>query len=164
MNAGANQSQTADCLTSVEYVKDSGEEMLFTREKLSFQYRYSPFQEMKGAITAATFTLTFLENAKIKQLKIIEHRKKTQPLTEKSAGCIFRNPSHSSAGFLIEKVGLKGKKIGGALISPIHANFIINAGGAKAHDVLSLIQEISEKVKSETGIDLELEVRYIPYI
>ena len=72
---------------------------------------------------------------------------------------MFKNPPNEYAGRLIEKVGLKGKRIGGALISPKHANFIVNVGNAKAADILALMNLARETVKKETGIDLEPEIR-----
>ncbi len=87
----------------------------------------------------------------------------TQPYGEKSAGCVFRNPRESSAGALIEKCGLKGKQVGGAEVSLQHANFIVNKGGATARDVLELVEYIQQTVKEKADVDLEMEIRVIPY-
>ena len=89
------------------------------------------------------------------------HKKQTQPLFLPSAGCIFKNPPQERAGFLIDKAGLKGKRIGGACISPKHANFIVNTGQAKAADVLALMEFVQEKIEKETGIFLEPEIKFI---
>jgi len=89
------------------------------------------------------------------------HKKQTQPLFLPSAGCIFKNPPQGSAGYLIDRAGLKGKKIGGACISPKHANFIVNTGQAKAADVLALMEFVQEKIEKETGIFLEPEIKFI---
>lgn len=159
MNAGANGKETADCLHSVLFF--DGERKLFFRDSLSFAYRHSPFQRMEGVILAATFALTPSQEARSNQLQIIDYRMKTQPLKEKSAGCIFRNPPNQSAGALIERCHLKGTSIGGAKISEIHANFIINAQSATAKDVRELIQLVQEKVFAQTGIYLEPEVRLL---
>lgn len=163
MNAGANGSETADFLTSIDFITDSGERILLPREGLPFTYRSSPFQSLPGAIIGATFTLKKDPLARQRQIEIINYRKKTQPLNEKSAGCVFRNPSCGHAGALIEKSALKGTAVGGAQISEIHANFIINRENCSAEDVLKLIQNIRESVKSKMGITLESEIRFIPY-
>lgn len=163
MNAGANGSETSQALRLVEFLNEKGELSTFEREALDFAYRSSPFQKLKGAIVAATFQLNPSQEARQKQISIIDYRKKTQPLAEMSAGCIFRNPNCGHAGALIEQSDLKGFKIGGAKVSEVHANFIINAGGATAQDVLSLIALVQAKVKERTQIVLEPEVRFIPY-
>jgi UDP-N-acetylenolpyruvoylglucosamine reductase len=90
-----------------------------------------------------------------------EKRWRSQP-KEPSAGCIFKNPSKTiSAGKLIDEIGLKGARVGGALVSEVHANFIINDGTATAHEVLELIQMIQARVKEERGIDLQTEVEIV---
>ena len=100
-----------------------------------------------------------------KSLKMIkeylEHRKKNQPLEYPSAGCIFKNPAGQYAGYLIDQCGLKGEKIGGAMISKKHANFIINTGNAKAKGVKKLIDLCKEKVKEKFGIELKEEIEYL---
>lgn len=163
MNAGANGSDTSQTLLSVDFVTDQGELLTLAKDTLDFSYRFSSFQERKGAIVGATFKLTKSSEARQKQLNIIQYRKKTQPYGSKSAGCIFRNPSCAHAGALIEKSNLKGKKIGGAEVSTLHANFLINAEEATSSDILNLITHVKLTVKEETGFDLEHEVRYIPY-
>lgn len=164
MNAGANGFETKDYLQSVVYLDESLEEKVYQKEELSFSYRKSSFQTMRGAILAATFDLEPKPEARQKQLQIIDYRMRTQPLKEKSIGCIFRNPSSQhSAGALIEQAGLKGLQIGGAKVSEIHANFIVNTGKAKAQDVLALILEIQQRVGNQSGIHLEPEIWVIPY-
>lgn len=163
MNAGANGQETKDTLISVDFLEESGEIKTYLKENLKFSYRTSPFQEKKGVILAATFKLEPLESARKRQIEIISYRKKTQPYSEMSVGCIFRNPENQTAGKLIEESGLKGLKIGDAEVSDIHANFIINKNQATSEDVLSLIRLVQEKVKEKTGLHLESEVRFIPY-
>lgn len=157
MNAGANGRETCDSLKTVLYLDTARRELL--REDLTFGYRTSPFQTMRGAILSATFSLTPQPAARQSQLQIIDYRMRTQPLKEKSAGCVFRNPPSHSAGALIDRCGLKGTAIGGAKISEIHANFIVNGGGATSKDVLQLIKLVQEKVLEQTGIFLEPEIR-----
>lgn len=162
MNAGANGKETSECLKSVLYF-DGKARKEFLRKDLEFSYRHSPFQEMNGVILSATFSLTPLSIARQKQLEIIETRLKTQPLKEKSAGCVFRNPAGGSAGgsagALIDRCGLKGVKVGGAKVSEVHANFIVNAEKATANDVKNLIRLVQEKVFEQTGVLLETEIR-----
>ncbi|MRR13104.1 UDP-N-acetylenolpyruvoylglucosamine reductase, partial [bacterium] len=89
----------------------------------------------------------------------LKTRKQTQPLSSPSAGSVFRNPEGESAGRLIEAAGLKGTRLGNARISDVHANFIVNEGGASAQDVLRLMQKIQMTVKDTYGIELKPEVR-----
>ena len=159
MNAGAAGRETADALKAVLYLDQNRRE--YRREELSFGYRKSPFQEMDGVILGATFALKPLEGARDSQLQIISHRMKTQPLKEKSIGCIFRNPSPLSAGALIERCGLKGVHVGEAKVSEIHANFIVNEASASADDVKRLIRLVQERVFEQTGVPLEPEIRMI---
>lgn len=163
MNAGANGTETSHPLHSVDFITPHGEIVCFQKEELLFDYRFSSFQNMKGAIVAATFSLINSKEARQRQLEIIHYRKKTQPYDAKSAGCVFRNPNCQHAGALIEKCGLKGKSMGGAQVSHLHANFIINKSDATSSDILNLIAYIRHDVKSKTGIDLESEVQCIPY-
>ena len=118
---------------------------------------------MKGSIVFAKFELSPSASSRQDQIEIIEYRTRTQPYNEPSIGCIFRNPKGASAGSLIEKTGLKGLSIGGAAVSDKHANFIVNKGGATAEEVLVLVDRIKEKVVAKEGIDLEVEMRCIPY-
>jgi UDP-N-acetylmuramate dehydrogenase len=163
MNAGANGKETCDALTSVDFMDHEGNIQCYHREEIEFSYRYSSFQTIIGAIVSATFTFTKEASARDKQLEIIDYRMKTQPLKEKSIGCIFRNPNQASAGRLIQECGLKGMQKGGAKVSDIHANFIINEKGATSNDVISLLKEVQEIVLEKTGIQLEPEVRMISY-
>lgn len=163
MNAGANGKETKDALQKVTYVDEKGTLIMYEKSEISFSYRYSSFQEKKGAIVAAEFLLETCENAKKTQSEIIFYRKKTQPLNEKSCGCVFRNPEGVSAGKVIEECGLKGVKIGGAEVSLVHGNFIINADNASSRDILALIAHVQKIVLEKKGIYLEPEMRIIPY-
>lgn len=163
MNAGANGKETCETLVSVDYVTEEGIHLLIPRSEIQFGYRTSSFQQMNGVIAAASFQLVPSAEARTKQIEIVNHRKKTQPLAEKSAGCIFRNPDCGHAGALIDQAGLKGVQVGGAQVSEIHANFIINSNNAKAEDVTTLIKLIKEQVRKKTGIELESEVRVVDY-
>lgn len=164
MNAGANGGETADNLQSVTFVSHRGELSLFERKGMVFGYRQSPFHQIKGAIVAATFMLNKAANAREKQLTLLQYRLKTQPYNQPSAGCVFKNPSGSlSAGALIDQCGLKGKQVGGAQVSPLHGNFIVNLGIAKASDVLALLALVKNEILEKTGIELREEIRVLPY-
>jgi UDP-N-acetylmuramate dehydrogenase len=165
MNAGANGNETCDHLEKVEFLHLDGREETFFKHDMEFQYRTSIFHQLKGAILSATFCLPQGGSAaREKQLKIIDYRKKTQPLKAWSVGCIFRNPSKEmSAGRLIEKAGLKNVCQGGAQVSEIHSNFIINIENATCKDVEGLIAKIQTTVLEKTGVHLEPEVRKIAY-
>ncbi|MFQ5729732.1 MAG: hypothetical protein ACE5GN_05165 [Waddliaceae bacterium] len=118
---------------------------------------------MPGAIVGAAFSLTPSENARKNQHDIITYRTDTQPYGEKSAGCMFRNPQNTAAGALIEQCGLKGFSMGGAQVSDLHANFIINTGQGTSQEVQKLLTFIKERVKEKTGVELENEIRIIDH-
>ena len=161
MNAGAQGAETKDTLIAVEYIDEQGELKRFHKEELAFSYRFSSFQKMKGAIVAAYFRLQPSSEARTKQLMLLDYRMSTQPYHEKSAGCIFANPAQSSAGALIDKCGLKGVSVGGAKVSTMHANFLVNAGTATASDMEALIALVRSRVKESCGIELEQEIRIV---
>lgn len=161
MNAGANGRETCESLVSARYLFRNGEIKEFLKNELQFGYRFSSFQMMNGCILSAKFQLQKESSSRSRQLEIIQRRIKTQPLKEKSIGCVFRNPPQYSAGELIDRCGLKGMRIGGAKISEMHANFIINDQNATAKDVLELIQEIQTVVLEKTGVHLHPELRII---
>lgn len=163
MNAGANGAETKDCLISVDFMDAEGKTTTYSKDELTFTYRFSSFQKMKGAILSATFTLTPSETARQKQFEIIHYRQKTQPYGEKSAGCVFRNPQGGSAGALIDSCGLKGTNCNGAEVSTLHANFLINKENAASSDFKRLMQLVTEAVKQQTGRELEHEIRIIPH-
>ncbi len=162
MNAGANGQETATTLHSVRFINADGTDKIFQAKDLHFSYRHSPFQSMSGCIVSATFALTQDASARRRQLMLLTHRLKTQPGKEKSAGCVFRNPSTGlSAGALIDRCQLKGQRIGGAKVSEIHANFIVNDAAATCADVRALIAHVQKTVQEQTGVWLEPEVRII---
>lgn len=162
MNAGANGGETFDCLESVDYLHVEGARKRYSKEELTWGYRKSAFQQLQGAILSASFVLKRREGARERQLQIVEYRLKTQPYKDKSAGCIFRNPSpDKAAGALIDQCGLKGFSVGAAAVSELHANFLINRGGAKAEEIRQLICEVQQRVREKTGIALEPEIRMV---
>lgn len=163
MNAGANGAETKDHLYSVDFVDENGILTTYRKDDILFSYRYSIFQDKKGAIVSASFLLKETEEARSKQIAIINTRQKTQPYGDKSAGCVFRNPEDQPAGKLIDECGLKGFSIGNASVSSLHANFLINQSEATAADFKELIAKVKQTVKEKTGTALECEVRMVPY-
>jgi UDP-N-acetylmuramate dehydrogenase len=164
MNAGANGQETFTHLKEVTFLDEKGELKIASKEQLKWGYRFSSFQGQKGAIAAAKFQLATSEEARSRQLNIIEYRKKSQPYTDLSAGCLFRNVEKKiSAGALIESSGLKGFSMGGAEVSTLHANFIVNKNGATADDVLKLAAYVKEVVQEKTGYTLEMEIKVVPF-
>jgi UDP-N-acetylmuramate dehydrogenase len=163
MNAGAFKKSIFDFLEKVKFISLNGEEKVFYKKDLKYSYRYSSLQEMKGVIVSASFLLKESKGSKNQEKLFLEKRKKTQPMNEKSLGCIFKNPKEKSAGFLIESCGLKGCEIGGAKISEKHANFIINKNSATSLDVLRLISLIKREVRKKYKIELEEEILIVPY-
>lgn len=162
MNAGAFGGEIGERVRSVEFINGKGERHWLNRERLHFSYRH--FERPPGAvITRVLFSLEKESGQWVRQ-RIVEYLKKKkaqQPLELPSAGSVFKNPPGHYAGKLIEDAGLKGKRIGGAMISPKHANFIVNTGQAKVADILALIHTTREKVKVRFGVDLDLEIEVL---
>lgn len=164
MNAGAHGSQISTWLRRVELVDRKGGHSTQGPEALGFGYRRSALIATRShAVVAASFRLQLDDPAAIRQRMkaFAARRRRTQPLGIPSSGSVFKNPPGDHAGRLIELAGLKGHQVGGAQVSPIHANFIVNRGGATAADVLNLIDRIRERVLAEFGVRLELEVELV---
>ena len=164
-NAGAFGKSMADIVEEVE-VFDAKEEKIkfFKKKDCRFSYRESIFKK-KNNLVILSVKLRFKTGVK-KEIKkrmrdYLNFRRKNQPLNFSSAGSVFKNPQGFSAGELIEKCGLKGKRKGKAEISKKHANFIVNLGGAKSSDVMELIRIIKQRVKDKFSVILEEEVRIV---
>lgn len=163
MNAGAHGSEISELLISARTINKNGEIKKYNKNDISFSYRHSTFPENE-ILLDAKFKIIIGDKNKIVKTKSANStiRKNTQPLKYRSAGSIFKNPSKKiAAGFLIEKAGLKGLRIGDAEISKKHANFIINHGNAKFIEIMNLINIIKNKVKEKFMINLELEIKII---
>ena len=160
MNAGAMGSATFEVITRVRYMDETGQIGEADVAQVPFEYRSSPFFKNHIAL-AADFRGRPASRETILQTTQAYNEKRwsSQP-KDPSAGCIFKNPG-IPAGRLIEELGLKGRRIGGAVVSAVHGNFIVNEGGASARDVLELIAQIKARAKSERGIDLHTEVEII---
>ena len=158
MNAGAFNQEIKDTLLNVTYMNDDGSIKTIKNEEVGFAYRKSPAINGKIVLSAEfAYGKDKVETLLNKRREILDRRKEKQPLDYPSAGSVFRNPLNLSAGRLIEEASLKGYKVGDAMVSLKHANFIVNLGCANAENVIKLIKIIQDKVKDETGILLELE-------
>jgi UDP-N-acetylmuramate dehydrogenase len=143
---------------SVTLMDNEGKVFERAKPELSFDYR------------STNITAKFILGAKVKLyeadpqqlLKVVKevwiYKKNTQPLNTRSAGCVFKNPRGMSAGAMIDRAGLKGAKVGGAVVSEKHANFIVAQEGCKSSDVTALIEKIRKKVKENFDVQLELEI------
>ena len=163
MNAGAYGGEMSRVVFSVSCLLPSGEEVTLSGADLGYGYRRSVFMENGGLITGAVFALSQGDRKSI-ALQMEEYytrRKEKQPLNHPSAGSVFKRPEGHFAGALIEQCGLKGTRVGGACVSPKHAGFIVNEGGATCADVQALIEKIQETVLRETGVSLECELKFV---
>jgi len=164
-NAGAFGGEIKDSLQTVEVLDESGERHTLSADDCRFSYRDSAFkgQHQAWVILRATFRTgaDSPQAVRGRLLEVQKHRRTTQPIEQRSLGSTFKNPPGDSAGRLIDAVGLKGMRIGGAEISRKHANFIVNVDGATADDVLALMAEMRDRVFQRFGIELEPEVRII---
>ena len=164
MNAGAWGSSFGDVVTDVTVMRDTGELVTLTHDEANFEYRHSGL-DAYFCVVGATLklqqgnvdTITAQMNALFKQ------KTDTQPFAEENAGCMFKNPHGDSAGRLIDISGLKGYRIGGAEVSTVHGNFILNINNATAEDVLNLVAHIQKQVREKTGISLQTEVKRLGF-
>jgi UDP-N-acetylmuramate dehydrogenase len=161
MNAGAYDHEIGTVTESVRVAR-AGEVVAVSGDAIEWNYRHTSFKEGE-LLLGATLRLKFDEPALIKQRmdEAKSRRLETQPHGSRSAGCFFKNPPSSTIGTgkMIDKMGMKGTRKGTAIVSPIHANFIVTEGeNARAEDALALAEEIRERVKREQGIELEYEV------
>ena len=164
MNAGAYGDTIADSLKSVTVLDYGGSARTIQVEECCFGYRSSRFQEERVVITEATMSLRTGDPAVLRSegKRILELRRKKFPLRYPSAGSVFRKPDEGiSPGKLIEDAGLKGRTVGGAEVSRIHANFIINTGNATSENIAELIDIVRESVLASSGILLKEEIRYL---
>ena len=159
MNAGAFGNEISNYLTSIELLNSKGIVEQKSTHEIEFSYRSSTFNK-DDIILSAEFQLKQASETEIQKNRNQANfnRKSTQPLKFRSAGSVFKNPKDFAAGYLIDQAGLKGKSIGDAMISDIHANFIINQANAKAEDIVQLIKLIRNTVYKKYSIVLELEI------
>jgi UDP-N-acetylmuramate dehydrogenase len=162
MNAGTRGAWMQSVTESVTlYVPGSGLRRVAGAD-VEWGYRTSRLAAL-GVVVEAVLRLTSADRDVIRaeMERSLQRRKVTQPLAVPSAGSVFKNPQGDSAGRLIEAAGLKGMRLGGARISEVHANFIVNEGAARASDVMALVRKAQMTVRSAFGIDLEPEIRFL---
>jgi UDP-N-acetylmuramate dehydrogenase len=160
MNAGAYGMQIGSYVREVKLYRAAGRKLETLRgHQISFEYRHTSFapDDMMLAVKLELPSKPYREI--LKGIRICnEKRRSSQPLGQKSAGCIFKNPPGASAGRMIDELGLKGLNVGDARVSDRHANFFVNAGKASAKDMLALIADVRERVRRSFGVILENEV------
>jgi UDP-N-acetylmuramate dehydrogenase len=161
MNAGAYNCEMESVLTGCTHITKAGEIGALKGDELKFGYRHSAYTENGNTILSLTLELEKGRKDQIARAmdELFERRKSKQPLELPSAGSVFKRPEGHFAGTLIEGCGLKGTRVGGAMVSEKHAGFIVNAGGATCKDVLDLIELIQKTVLNQAGVALECEVK-----
>ncbi len=159
MNAGAYGKEIKDVIENVYLLDAKGEKQEISRRNITFEYRKTELPP-RAIVLGASFKLEKGNEEEIKKriTEIMKWRQEKHPLEYPNAGSIFKNIPGQPAGRIIEEMGMKGESIGGARISPKHANFIVNTGKATATDVLQLISLVQKKAREEKKINLETEV------
>lgn len=163
-NAGTGGHGITELAKQVTYLSPEGVLKTAERAELDVSYRYTRFKYSQDIILAGTLQVE--PNAAVDiQAKVKEalNRRSWQPKGAWCAGCVFKNPIGNHAGKLIQDAGLKGKKIGGAMVSSDHANFVMNTGTATAEDIVILISYIKQQVRDKFGVQLEEEIRYLGF-
>ncbi|MDO5416683.1 MAG: UDP-N-acetylmuramate dehydrogenase [Lachnospiraceae bacterium] len=161
MNAGAYGSEMKDVLRQVRVMTPEGEVREIPAQELELGYRTSSILKNGWIVLSAVFSLEPGEPEKIRGRmdELAVARRSKQPLEYPSAGSTFKRPEGYFAGKLIQDAGLKGFQVGGAQVSEKHSGFVINRGGAQASDVMELCRQVSERVKEQFGVALEMEVK-----
>ncbi len=161
MNAGAYGGEMKNVLTGCTHICQKGEIGGCKDDELKLGYRHSVYSETGDTILFLTLQLEKGRKDQVGRAmdELFQRRKSKQPLDLPSAGSVFKRPEGHFAGTLIEECGLKGARVGGAMVSEKHAGFIVNAGGATCKDVLELIEYIKKTVFERTGVTLECEVK-----
>ncbi|MGL4264990.1 MAG: UDP-N-acetylmuramate dehydrogenase [Afipia sp.] len=162
MNAGANGGETKDVLVEARGVTRAGERVTFSNADMKFVYRNS------GVDTSVIFTsalyrgrVTDPEAIRARMTEVQNHRETAQPIREKTGGSTFKNPPGHSAWKLIDAAGMRGFRVGGAQVSEMHCNFLINTGDATGHDIETLGETVRARVMENSGIDLHWEIKRI---
>ncbi len=163
MNAGAHGKCMSDVVREVTVLGSDGQILSMSNHEIGFEYRKSNLKDKGLIVLGAEFDLSRGVPEQIREISQdnLAKRRKSQPLEFPNAGSVFANPPGQWAGWLIEQVGGKGMRVGGAMVSEKHANFIVNTGEAAASDVLNLIERIKQLVLEKFNIELTLEVRVV---
>jgi len=162
MNAGANGAETKDVLFEATGIDRRGNRHVFSNAEMKFVYRNSGV-DASIIFTAARFagTPAAPEAIRARMNEVQAHRENAQPIREKTGGSTFKNPPGDSAWKLIDAAGCRGLKLGGAQVSEMHCNFLINTGNATGHDIEALGEAVRERVKQSSGIELHWEIKRI---
>jgi len=162
MNAGANGGETRDVLVEARGVTRKGEKVAFSNADMKFVYRGNGV-DPSVIFTGATFRGRIAEPSAIRaRMDAVQtHRETAQPIREKTGGSTFKNPHGHSAWKLIDAAGLRGFRVGGAQVSQMHCNFLINTGEATGHDIETLGETVRARVKAHSGIELQWEIKRI---
>lgn len=162
MNAGAHGCSISAVAQTVRVLTPDGAHA-WSRDEMRFRYRQSRLQQEPGIVVSAALALRPADPREcLRRLdEWLRTRSDTQPLGPPSSGCVFRNPPGDHAGRLIDVSGGKGMRVGGAIVSDRHANYVLNTDGATAVDVLRLIADVRARVRDRSGIDLEPEIKMI---
>lgn len=163
MNAGAWGVSLSDIVASVTTRREDGREVAYLPEDLEFGYRTSHLAHAREVVTRVEVALSPGDWTEVRNrtAELLAARRRSQPVGQPSAGSVFKNPPSAKAGQLLEAVGAKGLRRGGAEVSQVHANFIVNKGGATAADVRWLIRELQRRVEERFGVALEPEVQFL---
>ena len=163
MNAGAYGGEMADVVQLVHCITSDGEMGFLPAAELAFGYRHTALMERDLIVIGVTLQLTpgDYDTIAATMKDLMGRRREKQPLEYPSAGSFFKRPEGYFAGALIEQCGLKGFSVGGAQVSEKHAGFVVNKGGATTAEIMELGRLVSEKVFAQTGVKLEMEVKYI---
>ena len=162
MNAGANGGETKDVLVEARAVTREGEVMTFTNAAMNFAYRKSDVGR-RVIFTAAIFEGMPTDPAIIRErMEAVQHHRETvQPIREKTGGSTFKNPPGHSAWKLVDAAGCRGLRLGGAQVSEMHCNFLINTGTATAADIEALGEEVRRRVRETSGVELQWEIKRV---
>jgi UDP-N-acetylmuramate dehydrogenase len=159
-NAGGRHGDTGSVTSAVVGYSAEGELCRREGDGLRFRYRETNLRDLVVTGVELSLRAAVKEQILARMAEIIEERRRSQPLDQRSAGCFFRNPPGGrSAGELIDRAGLKGARSGGAEVSAVHANYIVNRGGATSRDVLALAALVRDTVEKQFGVQLQLEVQ-----
>ena len=161
MNAGAYGGEMKDVLYRCDHIDKNGDRGFLEGDDLKLSYRRSAYYDNGCIVTGLYMRLKKdkPEDIKARMDDYLSRRKAKQPLEYPSAGSTFKRPEGYFAGALIEECNLKGASVGGAQVSTKHAGFVINTGGATCKDVLDLCKKVSDTVKAQKGVELEMEIR-----
>ncbi|MBO4226228.1 UDP-N-acetylmuramate dehydrogenase [Bradyrhizobium neotropicale] len=162
MNAGANGGETKDVLLDATGIGRDGTRHVFTNADMKFVYRSSGV-DPSIIFTSARFRgrITAPEAIRTRMNEVQAHRETAQPIREKTGGSTFKNPPGNSAWKLIDAAGCRGLRVGGAQVSEMHCNFLINTGNATGHDIETLGETVRQRVKETSGIELHWEIKRV---